>query len=263
MTENKPFDEKQYIKDMYDSQLKSQKETLTQNYEQNAAELERQQQAAQKQKDTDLTRTYVEAAKSQKNYDEVQNAYGLTSGAMAQARLAQDNQLQADLTAIRTAQQAIDADVEREKGLLSKEYQSAIAKAQADNDIALAEALYKQAQAEDERLKEKQKAAANLMAGAGDYSLLAELYGLTPEQVAKLEGRSGGTYTGPQDGEWGDGIGKGHMQVLEKDIRNLALRNQWDILERLVRAKTDSGQLSEQESIQLTQILEDVGYSGG
>ena len=88
-----------------------------------------------------------------------------------------------------------------------------------------------------------------------------------PEQVAKLEGRSGGTYTGPQDGpqdgEWGDGIGKGHMQVLEKDIRNLALRNQWDILERLVRAKTDSGQLSEQESIQLTQILEDVGYSGG
>lgn len=199
MTENKPFDEKQYIKDMYDSQLKSQKETLTQNYEQNAAELERQQQAAQKQKDTDLTRTYVEAAKAQKNYDEVQNAYGLTSGAMAQARLAQDNQLQADLTAIRTAQQAIDADVEREKGLLSKEYQSAIAKAQADNDIALAEALYKQAQAEDERLKEKQKAAANLMAGAGDYSLLAELYGLTPEQVAKLEGRSGGTYTGPQD----------------------------------------------------------------
>lgn len=262
MTENKPFDEKQYIKDMYDSQLKSQKETLTQNYEQNAAELERQQQAAQKQKDTDLTRTYVEAAKSQKNYDEVQNAYGLTSGAMAQARLAQDNQLQADLTAIRTAQQAIDADVEREKGLLSKEYQSAIAKAQADNDIALAEALYKQAQAEDERLKEKQKAAANLMAGVGDYSLLAELYGLTPEQVAKLEGRDGGP-GGPQGGEWGDGIGKGHMQVLEKDIRNLALRNQWDILERLVQAKTDSGQLSEQESIQLTQILEDVGYSGG
>lgn len=199
MTENKPFDEKKYIKDMYESQLKSQKETLTQNYEQNAAELERQQQAAQKQKDTDLTRTYVEAAKAQKNYDEVQNAYGLTSGAMAQARLAQDNQLQADLTAIRTAQQAIDADVEREKGLLSKEYQSAIAKAQADNDIALAEALYKQAQAEDERLKEKQKAAANLMAGAGDYSLLAKLYGLTPEQVAKLEGRSGGTYTGPSD----------------------------------------------------------------
>lgn len=199
MTENKPFDEKQYIKDMYGSQLKSQQETLTQNYEQNAAELERQQQAAQKQKDTDLTRTYVEAAKAQKNYDEVQNAYGLTSGAMAQARLAQDNQLQADLTAIRTAQQAIDADVEREKGLLSKEYQSAIAKAQADNDIALAEALYKQAQAEDERLKEKQKAAANLMAGAGDYSLLAKLYGLTPEQVAKLEGRSGGTYTGPLD----------------------------------------------------------------
>lgn len=199
MADNTKFNAEDYIKNMYDSQLKSEKETLTQNYEQNAAELERQQEAAKKQKDEDLTRTYVEAAKTQKNYNEVQNAYGLTSGAMAQARLAQDNQLQADMTAIRTAQQSIDADVEREKGLLSKEYQSAIAKAQADNDIALAEALYKQAQAEDERLKEKQKAAANLMAGVGDYSLLAELYGLTPEQVAKLEGRSGGTYTGPSD----------------------------------------------------------------
>lgn len=191
MEENKTFDATQYIKDMYDSQLKSQKETLTQNYEQNAAQLEQQQQAAVKQRDEDLTRTYVEAAKAQKNYDEVQNAYGLTSGAMAQARLAQDNQLQADMTAIRAAQQAIDADVEREKGLLSKEYAAAIAKAQADNDLALAQALYEQAQAEDERLQEKQLAAANLMAGVGDYSLIAQLYGLTPEQVAKLEGRGG------------------------------------------------------------------------
>lgn len=260
MTENKPFDEKQYIKDMYDSQLKSQKETLTQNYEQNAAELERQQQAAQKQKDTDLTRTYVEAAKAQKNYDEVQNAYGLTSGAMAQARLAQDNQLQADLTAIRTAQQAIDADVEREKGLLSKEYQSAIAKAQADNDIALAEALYKQAQAEDERLKEKQKAAANLMAGAGDYSLLAELYGLTPEQVAKLEGRSGGTGT---QTVWGEGFPEGEMKRLEFNIRGLARNGRYDLIEQRLAEVADIGAMSEQQSNDLAKLLTEIGYTGG
>ena len=267
MTENKPFDEKQYIKDMYDSQLKSQKETLTQNYEQNAAELERQQQAAQKQKDTDLTRTYVEAAKAQKNYDEVQNAYGLTSGAMAQARLAQDNQLQADLTAIRTAQQAIDADVEREKGLLSKEYQSAIAKAQADNDIALAEALYKQAQAEDERLKEKQKAAANLMAGAGDYSLLAKLYGLTPEQVAKLEGRSGGTYTGPEGGPedvvWGDGLNKASLQSLERELRSMMKAGQYDLVEKKVANITASGVLNEEQAKLIGDILISGGYGGG
>lgn len=265
MTENKPFDEKQYIKDMYDSQLKSQTETLTQNYEQNAAELERQQQAAQKQKDTDLTRTYVEAAKAQKNYDEVQNAYGLTSGAMAQARLAQDNQLQADLTAIRTAQQAIDADVEREKGLLSKEYQSAIAKAQADNDIALAEALYKQAQAEDERLKEKQQAAANLMAGAGDYSLLAELYGLTPEQVARLEGRSGTQYQWviPPDTEWGDGLSESNMRRLDVQFRVLAKQGRYHLIEEEMEKIAARGEMSEEQAQRLAALLDEVGYTGG
>ena len=42
------------------------------------------------------------AAKAAKNYGEVQNAYGLSSGAMAQARLAQDNQLQAALNSLNT-----------------------------------------------------------------------------------------------------------------------------------------------------------------
>ena len=279
MTENKPFDEKQYIKDMYDSQLKSQKETLTQNYEQNAAELERQQQAAQKQKDTDLTRTYVEAAKAQKNYDEVQNAYGLTSGAMAQARLAQDNQLQADLTAIRTAQQAIDADVEREKGLLSKEYQSAIAKAQADNDIALAEALYKQAQAEDERLKEKQKAAANLMAAKGDYSLLGQLYGLTDDQIALLGGSSGGPrYTSDigtildavktgrdavNQPTWGVGLNETSLISLERQLRTMMNEGRYDLVEKKLADITDSGVLSEEQAKLSGDILISGGYGGG
>ena len=73
-----------------------------------------EQKQAQKQADANLNRTYVEAAKAAKNYGEVQNAYGLTSGAMAQAKLAQDNQLRGDLTSIRTAQQNADAQIERQ-----------------------------------------------------------------------------------------------------------------------------------------------------
>ena len=270
MADNTKFNAEDYIKNMYDSQLKSEKETLTQNYEQNAAELERQQEAAKKQKDEDLTRTYVEAAKTQKNYNEVQNAYGLTSGAMAQARLAQDNQLQADMTAIRTAQQSIDADVEREKGLLAKEYASAIAKAQANNDIARAEALYQQAQLEDERLQEKQLAAANLMAGAGDYSLIAQLYGLTPEQVAKLQGGSQ-RYVNPDDGEldddvvWGEGLQDSVIKIKADQFQQLAKMGTagYDQIEKEMAAIAATGKLSQAQAEYLEALLAQIGYTGG
>ena len=186
----------EYINKMYDSSLSSQKEALKQNYDQSTTDLEREQQKQQKATDANLTRTYVEANKAAKNYNEVQNAYGLTSGAMAQARLAQDNQLQGDLTAIRTAQQSVDADIERQRTLLSQQYASAIAKAQADNDLQRAQALYAAAKEDEDRLLKQQKEAGNLMASVGDYSILANLYGLTPEQLALLSGNGSGGASG-------------------------------------------------------------------
>lgn len=191
----------EYINKMYDSSLSSQKETLKQNYDQSTTDLEREQQKQQKATDANLTRTYVEANKAAKNYAEVQNAYGLTSGAMAQARLAQGNQLQGDLTAIRAAQQSVDADIERQRTLLSKQYASAIAKAQADNDLQRAQALYKAAKGDEDRLLQQQKEAGNLMASVGDYSILAKLYGLTPEQLALLSG-NGSSGAGGASGGW-------------------------------------------------------------
>ena len=187
----------EYINKMYDSRLAGQKETLQQNYDQGTADLDREQQRQQKATDANLTRTYVEANKAAKNYNEVQNAYGLTSGAMAQARLAQDNQLQGDLTAIRAAQQSVDADIERQRTLLSQQYASAIAKAQADNDLQRAQALYAAAKEDEDRLLQQQKEAGNLMASVGDFSILANIYGLTPEQLALLQG--GGTRSGGWD----------------------------------------------------------------
>jgi hypothetical protein len=181
------MNEQEYINKMYDSSLESQKQTLQQDYDNNAANLDAQQKQAQKQTDDNLNRTYVEAAKAAKNYGEVQNAYGLTSGAMAQAKLAQNNQLQSDLTTIRAQQQSADAEIERQRGLLAKEFASAIQKAQADNDLQRAQALYEQAKAEEEKLLQQQKEAASLMASGGDYSLYQNLYGLTGDQVAKLE----------------------------------------------------------------------------
>ena len=130
---NKPKDA-EYINKMYNGSLESQKQTLASGYENNVSNIDASMEKQQKATDANLNRTYVEAAKAAKNYGEVQNAYGLTSGAMAQARLAQDNQLQADLTALRAAQTDSDAQFARQRNLLAKEYSAAIAKAQADND---------------------------------------------------------------------------------------------------------------------------------
>lgn len=189
---NKPKDAA-YINKMYDGSLESQKQTLTQNYDTGVSDIAASAEKQRKATDANLNRTYVESAKAAKNYGEVQNAYGLTSGAMAQARLAQDNQLQADLTALRAAQTDSDAQFERQRNLLAKEYSAAIAKAQADNDYQRAQALYTAAKADEDQLMQMQKDAGNLMAGVGDYSILAKLYGLTDEQLALLKAKHGGS----------------------------------------------------------------------
>lgn len=189
------------IKKMYESSLTNQKEQLGQDYAQANSELDVQQQKNQVATDQNLTRTAVEAQKAAVNNAELHTATGLSSGARAQARLAQENQLQANMTALRVAQQQSDAEIERQRGLLAQEFQSAIRQAQADNDLALAEALYEQAQKDDADLLSKQKSTAELMAKAGDFSLYQQLYGLTDEQVATLtEAYNGGAegYTDDQ-----------------------------------------------------------------
>ena len=195
---------KDYINKMYDSALENQKAQLETDHQQAVSDLDAQKQQAQKQTDANLTRTYVEAAKAQKNYNEVQNAYGLSSGAMAQARLAQDNQLQADLTALRAQQQSVDAEAERQRMLLSQQYAAAIRQAQAENDMKRAEALYAEAKDAEAQLLQQQKEAAALMASKGDFSLYAKLYGLTPEQLAVLQGGRAAQPANPLGNPLGD-----------------------------------------------------------
>lgn len=183
------------IKKMYSSQLASQKEQLKQGYVQADAEYAAEKEKAQKATDANLTRTAVEAQKAAVNNAELHNAYGLSSGTRAQARLAQENQLQADLTALRMQQQEFDTDVERQRTLLSQQYQSAIREAQAENDLAKAQALYEEAQRQQDALLAQQQAqnqyaleAAKLMADAGDYTRLAKIYGLSASELEALMG---------------------------------------------------------------------------
>lgn len=175
------------IKQMYDSQLDSQTERLTVDHNAAQAELDARQQKNQQATDAALNRTMVESQKSAVNNAEYYAAAGLTSGAKAQARMAQDNQLQADLTAIRTAQQSADAQIEQERSLLSREFTAAIRQAQAENDLAKAQALYEEAKNAEAELLSKQEAAAKVMAAAGDYTRYGALYGLTDAEIAALQ----------------------------------------------------------------------------
>lgn len=143
-----------HINSMYDSYLEGQKATLQSGYETNVSNLDAEKEKSRKETDTNLTRTYVEAAKKAKNYNEVQNAYGLTSGAMGQAQLASGNQLAGDLTGIRNQGADAMAEIERQRSILAKEYAAAIAKAQEDNDFQRAQALYEAAQKEQDRLQQ-------------------------------------------------------------------------------------------------------------
>ena len=174
------------IRKMYGANLESQKQQLTQSHNAGNSALDEAKKQNQAAADANLNRTAVEAQKKAIADAEIQNAYGLSSGTAAQARLARDNQTAADMAAIRAAQQEADAQVERERALLSQEYTSAIQKAQADNDLELAKALYENAQAEEQKLLAKKEAAAEAMAGVGDYSLFGQLYGLSSEETGKL-----------------------------------------------------------------------------
>lgn len=178
------------IEQMYDSQLNSQKEQLKTDYETTLSDMDAQHAAAQKALDQKLRDTRVDSQRAAVNNAEYYAAAGLSSGARAQARLSQENQLLSNLTALRAAQQQADAETERQRTLLSKEYTSAIQKAQSDNDLARAQALYEEAKSADAQLLAKEEAAANLMAQTGDYSRLGALYGLTPEEIKKLSGES-------------------------------------------------------------------------
>lgn len=191
------------IKQMYDSQLASQKSQLQTDYENALSDLDDQKAQAQKTTDKNINLTRTEAQKEAVSAAEYYNAAGLSSGAKAQARLSQDNQLLANLTAIRAAQQEADASVEKQRALLAKEYTAAIQQAQANNDLARAQALYEEAKEAEEKLLAKQEAAAGIMAQGGDFSRYGELYGLSDAEIQTLTNIYNGTSNTSSSGSSG------------------------------------------------------------
>ena len=181
------------IKQMYDSNLASNKAQLQQSYQKADSEYAAAKEKNAQVTDQNLSRTAVEGQKAAMNMAQLHDAQGLSSGTRAQARLSLENQTAANMTALRAAQQQSDADIERQRALLAQDYSAAIAKAQADNDLQKAQALYEQAKSEEDQLRSNQLSVAKMLAEAGDYSMYRDLGILTEEQAQQLTNAYWGT----------------------------------------------------------------------
>lgn len=153
------LNEEKYINELYDTNLGNQNKVLQENYGNDNAVLDNEQQGLQETTEQYLQRTDVEAQKAADLYGDG----GLSSGAQAQVGLAQENAQRRNVQQLREAQNDADAEFARQRQLLASQFEAEIRKAQADNDMERAQALYDAAKAEEAQLLELQKQGAQLM----------------------------------------------------------------------------------------------------
>lgn len=139
------LDNQALIDKIYESAIESGKQDLEMDLQGKLSELYAQQEAQRRDTDKELTETYVDALKNKKNFNEVQNAYGLGSGNMAQAQLARDTGLTQDLTELRRVQTLADAMIGRQQVGAEKSYADAVANLAGTNEQKRVEALYREA----------------------------------------------------------------------------------------------------------------------
>lgn len=138
-------DQSQSIKDMYAANLEAQKQQLESDYNNTLSDLDAERAKLDAIYSEQRRMASGDAAVARKSWNEAANVYGLNSGTQGQAQLAMSNQLQSDLNTLRVAEAEKRAEVERQRTLLGQQYQSAIQKAQEDNNLQLAQALYQEA----------------------------------------------------------------------------------------------------------------------
>lgn len=150
-----------YIKQMYDANLAANKSQLESDYNQNLSDLGAEESKLGNIYYEQQRQAQAESDRNRQAFQEYANARGLNSGTGGQAELARSNQLSANLNALRQSEAEKRSEVERQRVLLGQQYQNAIQKAQADNDLARAKALYEEAVRVDESLSSAAQADAD------------------------------------------------------------------------------------------------------
>ena len=233
-----PNSQEDYIRQMYEANLAANKSQLESDYNQNLSDLGAEESKLGQIYYEQMRQAQAESDRNRQAFQEYANARGLNSGTGGQAELAQQNQLSSNLNALRQSEAEKRAEVERQRALLGQQYQNAIQKAQAENDLAKAKALYEEAVRVDEAISAASKAdadramqifsvlnntalsAAGTYASRGDMSLYQKL--LAGDSTKELEDlynkaqqivSSGGYYSGG-----GGGSGSGYKQATSDEM---------------------------------------------
>ena len=237
-------DQSDLVREMYEENLAANKSQLESDYNQNLSDLESEASKIGSTYYEQQRQAQAESDRNRQAFQEYANARGLNSGTGGQAELAQSNQLSANLNALRQSEAEKRAEVERQRQLLGQQYQKAIQKAQADNDLNLAKALYEEAVRVDESINSAAQADAdralqifNMLnntalsaAGAyasksGDLSLYEKL--LAGDSTSELEDlynkaqqivSSGGYYSGGGGGGGGSSGGSTFKKATSDEI---------------------------------------------
>lgn len=165
-------DQSEYIRSMYDANERAAKENLRAEYENNIAALDRAQGRLPDTYNTAVDQANTQAAINRANFNEAAAANGLNTGAGSQVRLSQNNALQGNVASIRKAQADAQSDLDFQRTQLEAQYQQAIRKAIADNDMQRAQALYQEARRVDESIVNTAVNQANL-----NWNVWRALYG--------------------------------------------------------------------------------------
>lgn len=186
---------------IYDASMESANQKLQTEYDRNLSDLQAKQQTQQRKTDQALTDAYVDALKKGKNYNEVQTSYGMGSGTKAQAAIAREAGLQGDLTDLRRLQLDTDAQYGQNAAALLRDMlsgrQNALAEAQASYNKDLNTAYTND---KEQQLSDQQAAGELLAKKKNDYSILGELWGLSKDQIDRLQ--STGKYAPQGSGFW-------------------------------------------------------------
>ena len=251
------------INKIHDAELESQRQQAQMEHDESMSKLEAQQKEAQRQTDEALNNAYVEALKKNQNYQEVQNAYGQGSGASMQARLAREAGLTEKLTDLRKLQLGKDAKTEMDKADLVRALSETISKVQSDVDSKRNKELYEAAEKEEQALIAEQQTIGNLLAEQNDYSVLGKLYGLTGDQIDRLQGT--GAYapvihSGGEDGggyRRKPGYGSGYKDALYLVNNSISSAGQ----EKVIQHAYDTGQITKAGATELAKKIGKTTYT--
>lgn len=160
-----------YIESIYDNATESATQKAQMELAAALSELDARKRQLEQQKDADLTQTYVDALKREKNYNEVQNAYGLGSGNMAQAKLARDSGMTEDMTELRKAYIGAAANLGVQGVQAQLDTDLAMAETTAGNERAKAQEIYADALRTKQNAAKKRAGTGAGTGGGDDYTI--------------------------------------------------------------------------------------------